>query len=113
MESSGRMQHNLKEFSGMVPSQSADQVLSPVFTGRCACFVHDHGGELIEGGLEVIPNPSREILAGRVAQAIDLVQIKMVKPTDQWLGSFRDVPVVDQVPLCGVNVPLYDYIKTE
>src|ERR1035441_9948468 len=56
-----------------------------------ACLANDDAGQAGERGLEAIPYPARDLLAGRIFEAGDLVEIVVVQHPVERLERGADV----------------------
>src|SRR5258706_1452182 len=70
---------------------------SAVFAGGGAGFVDENGAEHGEEGFEPPPNPSREIFARGIFEAVNFVQVVVIELFDDRIGGGFDVAVVDEI----------------
>ena len=66
-----------------------------------------------KGRFKSVPQPFADILAGRVLQAVDFVEVEMIEPRHDGVGYFFNVTVVDQITFFRQNFPFNHHIEPE
>ena len=64
-----------------------------------------------EEGLDLVPDPLGDDLAGGVFQAGDFVQVEMVETAHDRVDHALDFAVIDQVTLLGGHFAFNDYVE--
>ena len=72
---------------------------------RQAGFGHRDFAQLRETRFQAVPNPGRDIFAGRVFEAGNVVKIIMIKLIEDGLESLRDIRVIHQPAERRIAVP--------
>jgi hypothetical protein len=76
---------------GFGPGIHGQRSIASVRAPGGAGLVHFDPTQNRKTWLQLTPNPTRENLAGRVLQTLDLIQVVVVKPKPQRLAGFQDV----------------------
>src|SRR5438045_118864 len=66
---------------------------------------HFHAGERGKRGLQVLPDPYREVLQARDLEAADLVEILVIQPLAQRAAALLDFAEVGDEPGLRIDLP--------
>src|SRR5258706_13129103 len=86
-----------------VKRANADTSAALLFATRVAGLVNDHALEPDELGRELLPEPVREVLTGRVFEPLDVVQVVVIELVVQGLPNRVELTVVDEPTRFGVH----------
>jgi len=102
--------------SGTGPFNAAQdrlRALSSILARRRAGLINNDRGELRETGLDPIENPTGDVLAGRVGETFDFIEIIVVEPSNQRVGSFGNVAIINEITQSRIYVALNDHIESK
>jgi len=93
--------------------RAAFDLLSKIITARGAGLTNGNTVKPIEDPCQPLPYPSRDVFTGRVLEAVDLIQVIVIKPLAQRFEGFGYEGVVDEPPGLGIDLSSDCYLTSE